>query len=138
MNDDMLAFSSRLPPGAKLNGTRLRYFFKQALREHLPAAILHKKKHGFGLPFGHWLQTHAGLRALAFDSLGDLKARRIVRADFIDKLTGTLVREHPAYHGTMVWVLMMLEQWLRQQASRRASGSPSDAAGIVLDLAPRA
>jgi asparagine synthase (glutamine-hydrolysing) len=138
LSDAMLAFSSRLPPQAKLNGTRLRYFFKQALRDHLPRAILRKKKHGFGLPFGHWLQTNAGLRALAFDSLSDLKKRRIVRADFIDALTQTLVREHPAYHGTMVWVLMMLEQWLRQHATRRAAGFPSGAAGIAAGLAPRA
>jgi asparagine synthase (glutamine-hydrolysing) len=138
LSDDMLAFSSRLPPRAKLNGTRLRYFFKQALREHLPGAILRKKKHGFGLPFGHWLQTNPGLRSLAYDSLSDLKARRIVRGDFIDTLTRTLVREHPAYHGTMVWVLMMLEQWLSQHATRRAGGSPAGAAGIVADLAPRA
>jgi asparagine synthase (glutamine-hydrolysing) len=79
---------------------------------------LRKKKHGFGLPFGHWLQSHAQLRALAFDSLTDLKARRIVRPEFIDTLMHKLVPEHPAYHGTMVWVLMMLEQWLRQRASR--------------------
>nr|WP_315216686.1 asparagine synthase-related protein [uncultured Duganella sp.] len=119
LGDEMLAFSARLSPEDKLKGTRLRYFFKRALRGYLPSAILRKKKHGFGLPFGHWLQTHAGLRALAFDSLSDLQSRRIVRADFIDTLTGNLVHEHPAYHGTMVWVLMMLEQWLRQQASRR-------------------
>jgi asparagine synthase (glutamine-hydrolysing) len=138
LSDDMLAFSSRLPPRAKLNGTRLRYFFKQALREHLPGAILRKKKHGFGLPFGHWLRSNPGLRALAFDSLSDLKARRIVRGDFIDELTQTLVPEHPAYHGTMVWVLMMLEQWLGQHTTRRAADSSADAAGIVADLAPRA
>ena len=119
LSDEMLAFSARLSPEDKLKGTRLRYFFKRALRGYLPSTILRKKKHGFGLPFGHWLQTHAGLRALAFDSLNDLKQRRIVRADFIDTLTGNLVHEHPAYHGTMVWVLMMLEQWLRQQAGRR-------------------
>lgn len=114
LSDAMLAFSSRLAPHQKLNGTRLRYFFKQALRGTLPRAIIHKKKHGFGLPVGLWLQQHAGLRSLAFDSLHELKARRIVRAGFIDALMDRHLAEHPAYHGTMVWVLMMLEQWCRQ------------------------
>ncbi|MYM67262.1 asparagine synthase [Pseudoduganella sp. FT55W] len=122
LSDEMLAFSARLPPDDKLHGTRLRYFFKQALREHLPRAIVHKKKHGFGMPFGAWLMQDARLRALAYDSLHDLKARRLVRADFIDQLTGKLVHEHPAYHGTMVWVLMMLERWL--QTHIQASASP--------------
>lgn len=115
LSDAMLAFSAQLAPEAKLNGQRLRYFFKQALRDHLPPAILRKRKHGFGVPFGYWLQRHAGLRELAYDSLADLKKRCLVRAEFIDTLSGRLVDEHPAYHGTMVWVLMMLEQWLRQQ-----------------------
>ncbi|MET0266187.1 MAG: asparagine synthase C-terminal domain-containing protein [Duganella sp.] len=115
LSDAMLGFSAQLAPEAKLNGRRLRYFFKQVLRDHLPPEILRKPKHGFGLPFGYWLQKHTGLRELAYDSLSELKARRLVRADFIDTLCGKLVDEHPAYHGTMVWVLMMLEQWLHQQ-----------------------
>lgn len=115
LNDAMVAFSARLVPRQKLNGTRLRYFFKQALRDTLPVAIIRKKKHGFGLPFGLWLQQHEGLRQLAFDSLSDLKARRIVRAGFIDELQEHHLAQHPGYHGTMVWVLMMLEQWFRQR-----------------------
>jgi asparagine synthase (glutamine-hydrolysing) len=138
LSDALLAFSASLPPCDKLNGTRLRYFFKHALRDHLPGTILRKKKHGFGMPFGHWLQTDARLRALAFDSLADLKRRRIVRADFIDRLRQTLVPQHPSYHGTMVWVLMMLEQWLRQHATRPAAAAPAVAAETAIGPAPMA
>lgn len=109
--DAMMDFSAALAPHHKLRGTRLRPFFKRALGSHLPRAVLHKKKHGFGLPFGLWLSGHSGLRQLAGDSLQSLKRRRIVRAEFIDKLFGSYLQEHPSYHGTMVWVLMMLEQW---------------------------
>jgi asparagine synthase (glutamine-hydrolysing) len=115
LNEAMVEFSSRLAPHQKLHGTRLRYFFKQALQDVLPRAILRKKKHGFGLPFGLWLQQHQALKELAFDSLNDLKARRIVRADFIDDLLTHRLAQHPGYHGTMVWVLMMLEQWFQQR-----------------------
>ena len=115
LNDAMVEFSSRLAPHQKLRGTRLRYFFKQALQDILPRAILRKQKHGFGLPFGLWLQQHRALKELAFDSLTDLKARRIVRPDFIDDLLARRLAEHPGYHGTMVWVLMMLEQWFQQR-----------------------
>ncbi|WP_432377860.1 asparagine synthetase B family protein [Duganella sp. P38] len=128
LSDELLAFSARLPPRDKLYGTRLRYFFKQALRDHLPRAILHKKKHGFGMPFGQWLLKDARLRALAYDSLSDLKARQIVRPDFIDQLTQIRVHEHPAYHGTMVWVLMMLEQWLQNHAESSVATARTDLA----------
>ena len=115
LDDAVVEFSAALPPKLKLRGTRLRYFFKEALRGFLPEAVITKTKHGFGLPFGPWLQAHPPLRQLAFDSLADLKKRRIVRAEFIDQLTSTLVDTHAGYYGTMVWVLMLLEQWFRQR-----------------------
>jgi asparagine synthase (glutamine-hydrolysing) len=112
LNDEMVAFSGRLAPQLKLKGTTLRYFFKEALRGTLlPNEIINKKKHGFGLPFGVWLKDHKPLRDLAADSLTDLKSRKIVRPQFIDELLAQRLGEHAGYHGTMVWVLMMLEQW---------------------------
>jgi asparagine synthase (glutamine-hydrolysing) len=114
LNDDLVAFSARLPPELKLKRTRLRYFFKHALRGFLPDEIIAKTKHGFGMPVGPWLETHPRLRQLALDSLADLKRRHIVRPQFIDELTSVHVRSHAKYYGTMVWVLMMLEQWLKQ------------------------
>jgi len=115
LDDEMVAFSARLAPELKLKGTKLRYFFKEALRGFLPDEIIAKQKHGFGLPFGVWLQNHKPLQELAAESLNGLKSRNIVRADFIDKLLGQHLDEHAGYHGTMVWVLIMLEQWFRQR-----------------------
>ncbi|MDN5935801.1 MAG: asparagine synthase C-terminal domain-containing protein [Nitrosospira sp.] len=115
ISDEIVAFSLRLEPQLKLKGTKLRYFFKEALRGFLPEEIIAKQKHGFGLPFGVWLQHHKPLQALASDSLSDLRSRNIIRADFIDELLGRHLDEHAGYHGTMVWVLMMLEQWYRQR-----------------------
>jgi len=113
--DAVVSFSSTLPPRLKLKGTRLRYFFKEALRGFLPDEIITKTKHGFGLPFGPWLQTHRPLQQLALDSLADLKRRDLVRPGFIDDLTSTHVATHAGYYGTLVWVLMMLEHWLKQR-----------------------
>jgi len=114
LDDAVVAFSAGLPPRLKLKGTRLRYFFKESLRGFLPEEIITKTKHGFGLPFGPWLQTHGPLRQLALDSLADLKSRGIIRPEFIDELTSTHVESHAGYYGSMVWVLMMLEHWLKR------------------------
>lgn len=115
ISDEIVNFSLQLEPQLKLKGTQLRYFFKEALRGFLPDEIIAKQKHGFGLPFGVWLQSHKPLQDLAFDSLSDLKSRHIINNRFIDKLLGQHLGEHAGYHGTMVWVLMMLEQWYRQR-----------------------
>lgn len=118
LDDRLLALSLALPAGHKLKRLKLRWFFKQALRGFLPDEILAKRKQGFGLPFGVWLTRHAGLRSLATDSLRSLAKRRIVRADFIESLLGGRLAEHPAYYGEMVWILMMLEQWLQGRERR--------------------
>ena len=115
LDDEIVAYSAQLKPRLKLKGTKLRYFFKEALRGFLPNEIITKPKHGFGLPFGVWLQHHKPLQTLATDSLSDLKSRNIIRADFINKLLGQHLNDHVGYHGTMVWVLMMLEQWYKQR-----------------------
>ena len=116
LDDAIVAFSAGLIPAMKVRRTRLRYFFKEALRDFLPGEIIRKPKHGFGLPFGPWLVAHEGLRQIAFDSLATLKTRRIVRADFIDELGSRHLRQHAGYYSTMVWVLMMLEQWFERHA----------------------
>jgi asparagine synthase (glutamine-hydrolysing) len=115
LDNQIVSFSAQLEPNLKLRRTKLRYFFKEALRDFLPNEIITKQKHGFGLPFGVWLQNHKPLQSLATDSLSDLKSRNIIRTDFINKLLEQHLDEHAGYHGTMVWVLMMLEQWYKQR-----------------------
>ena len=116
LDDDLLAFSMRLPADYKLRGLSLRWFFKQALRGFLPDEIIAKKKHGFGLPVGQWLVQHEGLRRLAADSLSSLAERGIVRREFLHALMADLLPTAPHYYGTIVWILMMLEQWMRVHA----------------------
>ena len=116
LDDHLLAFSLKLPTDYKLKGRKLRWFFKEALRGFLPDEILTKKKQGFGLPFGVWANTHPTLKTLATDSLLSLTARGIVRADFVRTLLTQRLPEHPGYFGEMVWILMMLEQWLAAKA----------------------
>jgi asparagine synthase (glutamine-hydrolysing) len=113
LDSALLDFSMRLPASYKLNRLQLRWFFKEALRGFLPDAIITKRKHGFGLPFGVWLARHEPLQRLALDSVSGLATRGIVRATFVDDLMRTLLPAHPGYYGEMVWILMMLEQWLR-------------------------
>ena len=123
LDQGLLEFSMRLPTHYKLKGLKLRWFFKEALRGFLPDEIINKRKQGFGLPFGVWAVRHAALNQLARDSLGSLSTRGIVRADFISALLDQRLAEHPGYYGEMVWILMMLEQWLQQHApNHRVAG----------------
>lgn len=118
LDERVVDFSARLAPELKLRGTELRWFFKWALRDFLPPAVLAKQKHGFGLPVGAWLVGHKPLRELATESIRSLSKHGYVQRKFIDELLGTKLREHPQYFGSMVWVLMMLGLWLDSRAIR--------------------
>lgn len=118
LDDRLLSFSLKLPAAYKLKGFQLRWFFKEALRGFLPDEIINKKKQGFGLPFGTWANRHPALKTLATDSLYSLSLRGVVRPDFVQDLLTQRLPEHPGYYGEMVWVLMMLEQWLAAKAPR--------------------
>ena len=111
-------FSLSIPPQWKLKGWKLRWFFKEALRDFLPPEILRKKKHGFGLPFGHWTLQHSALRRLVEESLEGVGHRGIVRPRFISDLLKRQLPDAPGYYGEMVWILMMLEQWLRTHETK--------------------
>ena len=113
LDDRMVALANRLPVDYKVRGQTLRWFFKEALRDVLPERIINKTKHGFGLPFGPWCGEHAALGALAHDSLADFKSRHWVRPGYVDQMLARLRGPHSAYYGGMVWVMMMLEQWLQ-------------------------
>jgi asparagine synthase (glutamine-hydrolysing) len=118
LHESVVSFSAVLPPRLKLRGTQLRYFFKEALRDFLPSEIITKKKHGFGLPAGAWLVSHAPLRTLARDALASLGKRGTFRADYLESLLNTHLHEHAGYYGTLVWVLMMLELWFQDHVDR--------------------
>jgi asparagine synthase (glutamine-hydrolysing) len=113
LNDALVAFSTHLPEELKLKGRKLRYFFKEALRDFLPIDIINKRKHGFGLPIGVWMRSHPPLRDLAYDALDALAGRGVVQRSFITHLTEQHHADNAAYWGNEIWVLSQLELWLQ-------------------------
>ena len=117
LDEEIVALSLQVPTAAKIEGKVLRSFFKDATRALLPAEIILKKKHGFGLPFGHWLKTHTHLQDLAYGSLDSLEKRGIFQPAFLRSVAAEHKQGHSGYYGYAIWDLLMLEQWLRHHNS---------------------
>ncbi len=113
LDDRMVAFANHLPVDYKVRGQSLRWFFKEALRDLLPEKIINKSKHGFGLPFGVWNTQYAPLGDLVGDSLSDFKQRGWIEPAYLDHMLAMQRGPHASYYGVMIWVTMMLEQWLQ-------------------------
>ncbi|MBI1284114.1 MAG: asparagine synthase [Thiobacillus sp.] len=112
LDDRMVAFANHLPVDYKVRGQKLRWFFKEALDDLLPQKIINKSKHGFGLPFGVWSNQYAPLGELVGDSLSDFKRRGWIQPAYLDHMLAMQRGQHASYYGVMIWVVMMLEQWL--------------------------
>jgi asparagine synthase (glutamine-hydrolysing) len=112
LDEDLVAFSARVPSRMLMRGQELRSFYRRTVKDVLAAETLDKNKQGFGLPFGVWMVEHGGLRNLAYDSLGAFRQRGYLRHDYMDYLLKAHRTGHAGYYGVMIWVIMMLEQWL--------------------------
>ncbi len=123
--DDRLAeLSARVPTSLKLKRLEKRYIFKKAMKGILPDQVLHKKKHGFGVPMGHWFLQDAKLRSLMQDVLNDARTRQrgYFRPAFFDKLVDLHRTDHAAFYGGIVWHLVALELWHRRHLERSREG----------------
>jgi asparagine synthase (glutamine-hydrolysing) len=112
LHDDLAEFSARLPETLLMEGGKLRQFYKDAMRGFLPDAIIDKQKHGFGLPYTAFMNSHTPLRDLVCDSLTSLKRRGYFRAKFLDELTERARGGNLSGHETVAWDLVVLELWL--------------------------
>ncbi len=114
LDDDMVAFSNTVPSNIKLKGQELRSYFKNETRSFLPAEIINKTKHGFGLPFGEWLKLDPELSSHVHGNIKSLRSRDVFAPEFVDDLLDRHENQHAAYYGSLLWVMAMLEEWLAQ------------------------
>lgn len=112
LDNRVVESSTQIPSNLKLSRTRLRAFYKDTYSSFLPPEIISKPKHGFGLPFGVWLNKDKRIQDEVYGALSNLKSRSMFQDAFIDDLIEKHRSEHAAYYGTFVWVLAVLEKWL--------------------------
>jgi asparagine synthase (glutamine-hydrolysing) len=109
LDRDLLDFAHRLPLNLKLKGRTTKYLLKKLAEAHLPPAIVHRPKHGFGAPVGAWLRkAEATLR----DTLLSVNARQ--RGLLVPSAVEQLIREHVTGqrdHAQRLWALLTLEVW---------------------------
>ena len=112
LDDELVEFSGEIPAALKVKRLQLRYFFKRALKDVLPPETIAKTKHGFGMPFGLWLRSHAPLADVVYGNLDAFQRRGILKVSYLQDLRLQHHTNHATYFGIMIWVIAMLESWL--------------------------
>lgn len=108
----LVEFVASLPPDMKIHRGRMKHILKVAFQDMVPPSLLKRRKHGFGVPMGHWFRHQ--LRPLVDEVLlaSNARLREYLEQGAIRKL----FREHlggARDHGHRLWVLLTFELWLR-------------------------
>jgi asparagine synthase (glutamine-hydrolysing) len=105
-------YVATLPPGFKRKGGVGKVVLKEAVRDLLPASIVHRRKHGFGVPLGEWFRGE--LRGMLEDTLGTRpRAGKRLRPAVIRRMIDDHVTRR-FDHSQGLWVLLTLELWMRR------------------------
>jgi asparagine synthase (glutamine-hydrolysing) len=125
LDPDLVAFAATIPPDTLIRRLELRHFFKHAMRDFLPAQVLSKSKHGFGMPFTEWTRTDPRLRDMVDDAVARLKTWGMFRPEFLDTVLTAHRNAGGSIYDVIVYDLLMLERWQRERESpATAAGAP--------------
>jgi asparagine synthase (glutamine-hydrolysing) len=128
LDQELIAFASRLPIDRKLHRGRAKIVLREAARTILPPHLIDHPKHGFTMPINEWFLGALGLRFQELALAPDAFLRGVVDVGEVSRLHG----EHMAgrrSHGRHLWQLLALELWGRTWANgptiqARAAASP--------------
>jgi asparagine synthase (glutamine-hydrolysing) len=111
LDHQLVEWVSKLPARMKLRGLTTKHVLREAMRPHLPAEILSRKKMGFPVPVGAWFR--GAQRGLVDEYV--LGGRALERGTFEPRALRELVARHQAgeNHSERLWALVTLEMWQR-------------------------
>jgi asparagine synthase (glutamine-hydrolysing) len=110
LNNDLVAYATRLPLDVKLRGMRSKFILKRALRGILPDSILNRPKKGFGIPIAEWFRG-----PLKEQMLSALSPERISADGFFEPVAvRRLVDDHlegRRDNRKQLWTLFAFQLW---------------------------
>jgi asparagine synthase (glutamine-hydrolysing) len=123
LDQDVVEYTGRIPTGLKVKDKALRYLYKQAFKDFLPQEIIHKTKHGFGIPVVRWMMRPGRLNEMLKDALfdGKLAQRGLFKKGFVESLYKRAEQDKSTYFGSYLYYTFFLELWLREHQDKSGS-----------------
>jgi asparagine synthase (glutamine-hydrolysing) len=108
----LVEFVTSLPPEFKIRGGELKHLLRAAFRDLVPAELLNRRKHGFGVPVDRWFGDQLKDFAEQILLRPDSRIREYLSQEAVRRLFDEHVRGI-AHHGHRLWTLVNLELWCR-------------------------
>ena len=112
LDNDVVEFARRLPSTWKLRHGETKYLLKRALAPLLPQPVLHRPKHGFGVPVSRWFRD--GTLALDYGGLPSGVSAAFARRASTSHVQGIVD------HGAFLWSFLVLGEWCTSSGPTRA------------------
>jgi asparagine synthase (glutamine-hydrolysing) len=110
LDNEIVDFMCTVPPDLKLRGTQSKYLFRRAVKDLVPAEIIHRRKAGFGAPIRTWLRGE--LREMVDDLLSP---ERVAARGYFDatKIRAMIEDDRRGVQDNTfrIWALLTLEVW---------------------------
>jgi asparagine synthase (glutamine-hydrolysing) len=109
LDHEFVEFAASVHPQRKLQGSRTKVVFREAMRELLPPGIAERGKQGYSIPIKNWLREE--MREFMVDTItGCPLIQRALVTDTVDRL----IEEHVSRrhnHNHVLWALINLALW---------------------------
>lgn len=122
LDSELVDFALRIPGDLRVTAGESKRLFRRAIASIVPDFVLSRPKRGFQVPLASWFRGPLRSRIEALRSPSQAIAPYVNR----DALA-RLVTEHSVGrrdHSSILWRLMVLDQWLASYADGRLGRSP--------------
>ncbi len=113
LDHTILEFAARVPSHLKLRGNISKYVLKKVAERFVPREIVHREKHGFGVPLRAWYR----------DELRDLMREHLVHGSngaqplFQRRVVESMIQEHESGRwdwSLQLWTLLVFHLWVKR------------------------
>ncbi|WP_420126747.1 asparagine synthase (glutamine-hydrolyzing) [Longimicrobium sp.] len=104
-------FAWRLPLGLKLGALQGKWLLRQVLYRHVPPALFHRAKGGFGVPMAEWLRGELRGWAEALLDPARLRGQGLLPVEPVRAMWDDHLARRRNWHIGL-WNVLMLQAWL--------------------------
>lgn len=112
LDSEVVTFVQNLPYEYKFRGMTGKYILKRLMKGRLPSHIMRRRKRGFAIPLGRWLQNE--LRPLMRETLSNDALKKSGMFDHV--AVERLMTEHETGHRDhrkKLWTIITFQLWYR-------------------------
>ena len=109
LDKEVIEYSFSIPHKYKYYKGDKKHILKEVLYEYLPSELFNRKKHGFGIPKWHWLETCLKQDLIEVSDRDFIISQGIFNPDYVEKELKSLGR----VDTQVVWAFLMFQLWYK-------------------------